>query len=400
MTTLSKIYLQRYADILIWGLKASRTKPFRKQDIVLIRYDALATPFAEVLHANLLQMGLNPVPRVTLSPEMEKNFYQISGPRQLIFQPPGDREFFSAIKGGIYLLAPESITHLNQVDSLKIGKAAVARKYIRDILNQREASGDFSWTLCMLPTEEQARRADISLDDYTQQIVHACFLDHDNPVAEWQAIYRKSRKIQAWLNRMDVRYFHIESEHIDLEITPGGRRKWVGVTGHNIPSFELFVSPDWRGTRGVYFANLPSYRNGNYVNDVRLEFKDGAAIHISAGAGEPFVVNQLATDPGANRLGEFSLTDKRFSNIDRFMAHTLFDENFGGPHGNCHVALGASYADTYNGNPAELTPNLKKKLGFNDSAIHWDMVNTEPKRVQAHLASGSLTIYEDGCFTY
>jgi aminopeptidase len=401
MTMLSKTYLKRYADILIWGLKASRTKPFRKQDIVLIRYDAQAMPLAEVLYASLLETGLNPVQRITLSPEMEKSFYQLSDRRQIVFQPPGEREFFGAVKGSIYLLAPESITHLNQVDSQKIGKAAVARKYIRDILDQREASGEFSWTLCMLPTEEQARHAELSLDDYTQQIIHACFLDHDNPVSEWQAVYRKSRRIQAWLNRMNVRCFHIESEHIDLEITPGGQRKWVGITGHNIPSFELFMSPDWRGTRGVYFANLPSYRNGNYVNDVRLEFKDGVAVHISAGAGESFVVNQLSTDTGANRLGEFSLTDKRFSKIDRFMAHTLFDENFGGPYGNCHVALGASYADTYNGDPVNLTKNLKKKLGFNDSAIHWDMVNTEPKRVQAYLANGkSLTIYEDGCFTY
>jgi len=106
-------------------------------------------------------------------------------------------------------------------------------------------------------------------------------------------------------------------------------------------------------------------------------------------------------DQGASRVGEFSLTDRRFSRIDRFMADTLFDENFGGKHGNCHVALGASYTDTYNGDPAEMTPALKKKLGFNDSALHWDLVNTEDKIVTAHLTSGrKIVIYEGGVFRY
>jgi aminopeptidase len=105
-------------------------------------------------------------------------------------------------------------------------------------------------------------------------------------------------------------------------------------------------------------------------------------------------------DPGASRVGEFSLTDARFSRIDAFMAHTLFDENFGGEHGNCHVAVGSSYADTYAGDPAELGPERKMELGFNTSALHWDLVNTEQKRVTAKLkGGGSEIIYEDGEFT-
>ncbi len=93
-------------------------------------------------------------------------------------------------------------------------------------------------------------------------------------------------------------------------------------------------------------------------------------------------------DAGASRVGEFSLTDRRFSRIDRFMADTLFDENFGGNHGNSHIAVGSSYTDSYTGNQADMTKALKKKLGFNDSALHWDLVNTEPKTVTAHLNSG------------
>lgn len=397
---LTNTHLNRYADTLIWGLKTARTNPFRKQDMVLIRYDSPALPLAEILYARLLDMGLNPVQRCTLTAGMEKSFYQLSNSRQLTFQPPGEREFYDNLNGSIYLHAPESITHLSGADPKKIGRAAVARKFIRDILNKREETGDFGWTLCMLPTMELARHAGLSIDEYALQIVHACFLDHDSPVSEWQSVYEKSRTIKTWLNSLDVQYFHVESTHVDLKVTPGDRRKWIGITGHNIPSFELFISPDWRGTQGVYFANQPSYRNGNYVENVRLEFKDGVAVKISAQKGESFVKNQLAMDKGASRLGEFSLTDRRFSKIDRFMANTLFDENFGGAQGNCHVALGSSYTDTYSGNSAELTERLKKKLGFNDSALHWDLVNTEQKRVSAHLTTGGqITIYEDGRFT-
>ncbi|HNY66974.1 MAG TPA: aminopeptidase, partial [Deltaproteobacteria bacterium] len=68
---------------------------------------------------------------------------------------------------------------------------------------------------------------------------------------------------------------------------------------------------------------------------------------------------------------------------------------------NCHIAVGASYSDTYDGNAAELTRDKKARLGFNDSALHWDLVNTQDKKVTAHLEDGGIkTIYEKGIFTY
>jgi aminopeptidase len=130
-----------------------------------------------------------------------------------------------------------------------------------------------------------------------------------------------------------------------------------------------------------------------------LEFREGEVVSISADQGEDFVRKQLSMDPGAKRLGEFSLTDTRFSRIDHFMANTLYDENYGGAHGNCHVAVGASYADTYAGDITGLDSELKKELGFNDSALHWDLVNTEDKKVVASLRDGSeVVIYAGGRF--
>lgn len=396
---LTEKQLDKYADVLLWGLKTARTGKYKKNDIVQIRFNLPAVRLAEILNEKLLKMGINPVLRMNPTPVMERSFYDISNSRQILFTPPGEKELYKKINGSIFLHAPESITHLSGIDPKKIGKAAVARKHLRDIVDKREEEGVFGWTLCMLPTEELAKHAGLSMKEYTKEIAAACFLNKKSPVEEWKRVYNDAARIKRWLNGMTVKSYLIESENIDLEITPGEKRRWIGISGHNIPSFELFISPDWRGTKGKYFADQPSYRSGNYVENVRLEFKKGSAVKIEAKTGEEFVKKQLAMDRGANKIGEFSLTDRRFSKINRFMANTLFDENYGGSFGNCHIAVGSSYSDTFSGDPKKLTREIKKNLGFNDSALHWDLVNTEKKRVTARLAGGGkVVIYENGKF--
>lgn len=391
--------LERYADVLLWALTTAKKKPLKKNDIVLIQYDLPALRLTEILYGRLLDLGVRPVQRMAATCGMEQSFYQKANPQQLTFIAPGDDVLYKNISGRIYLHAPQSLTHLKDIDPAKIGKSIVARKALKDILDRREEQRQYSWTLCLLPTEELARQAKMSLPQYTAQIIKGCYLDCDDPVAEWKAIHREVTLIKKRLSSLPVKYFHMESANMDLRITPGKERKWAGVSGHNVPSFEIFVSPDWRGTEGVYFANLPSFRSGNYIEDVRLTFVKGKAVKVQARQGEEFVKKQLEMDPGACRVGEYSLTDKRFSRIDKFMAETLFDENFGGKEGNSHLAVGSSYSDTYSGDPAKLTPALKKKLGFNDSALHWDLVNTEPKTVMAHLVDGKkVLIYDRGIF--
>lgn len=396
---LTEKQLDRYADVLIWGLKTARKGAVRKNDCVLVRYDLPAIRLAELVYARLLRAGFHPVVRTGLTPAMESSFYGLSNRNQLRSQPPGEELLYRHLSGGIYINAPASLTHLAHIDARRISTAALARKPLRDILDKREACGAFGWTLCLFPTDALARHAGLTTESYSAQIVKACFLNRRDPVSCWRDIYNSANDIKKWLNRMDVDFYHIESDSMDLKIRRGERRKWVGVSGHNIPSFELFFSPDWRGTSGMYYADQPSYRNGNLVGGVRLEFKNGKAVRIDADSGEAFLRQQLSTDRGAGKLGEFSLTDKRFSKIDTFMADTLFDENFGGSSGNCHIAVGASYTDTYDGDPARLTRKLKQDLGFNDSAIHWDLVNTEKKRVTAQLKTGRRKlIYENGVF--
>ncbi|HTZ41124.1 MAG TPA: aminopeptidase [Syntrophales bacterium] len=398
---LSEKLLERYADVMIWGLTTARKKNYRKGEIVRVYYDVPAVRLAEILQEKLIGRGVHPVLRSGLTPTMEKNYFSLSGKDQLTFLAPGDRELCEHLNGSIYLYAPVSLTHLRDVDPKKIAVATVARKVLKDILDKRDSEGTFGWTLCMMPTSELARQAKLSMNQYEKQVIKACYLDRGDPVQHWEEIHRAVSGIKKWLNAMKVSFYHIEGNHVDLKITPGQHRKWLGVSGHNIPSFEIFLSPDWRGTEGRYYANMPSFRSGNYVAGAVLDFRKGVGSVVRADQGEEFTRKQIAMDEGARRVGEFSLTDRRFSRIDRFMANTLYDENFGGKYGNCHLAVGSSYADTYSKDPAGLTAAMKKRLGFNDSALHWDLVNTEPKTVTAQLATGKrVVVYEDGMFTY
>ena len=173
---------------------------------------------------------------------------------------------------------------------------------------------------------------------------------------------------------------------------------WNGGGGVNIPSFEIYTTPDWRGTNGWIRFSEPLYEYGSLITGIRLEFREGLVVEATAERNEELLRTLIATE-GADRLGEFSLTDARLSPIDRFMANTLFDENAGGPFGNTHVALGQSYKDVYDGDPSAVSDEEWARLGFNESAVHTDIVSTTDRTVTAVLGDGSeRVIYASGRF--
>ncbi|MEF3279901.1 MAG: aminopeptidase [Elusimicrobiota bacterium] len=397
---MSKEQLEKYADVLVWGLKTANPhlKPY---DTILLRFDLSGLPLAEIVYSKLIRQKYNVVFRMISTADMERNFYLYSDAKQRKFIPCGEKEFFSSLNGNIYISAPSSLTHLKGIDSRKQSEVAKAKKFLRDIMEKRETRGLFGWTLCTYPTEELARHARLSLKDYTEQIIKACFINEKNPVKKWEEVFKNISEIKKWLNSMGIEDVNILSPNIDINIKIGEKRKFLGGSGHNIPSFEIFTSPDARYTNGKYFANLPTYRGGNYIENIKLEFKNGKAVKISAVNGQEYLVKTMNTDEGSKMIGEFSLTDSRFSKIDKFMADILFDENYGGKYGNCHIAIGSSYIDTYDGNATKLSQKNKKALGFNISAIHWDLINTEDKVVKAKVKGGKwITIYESGKFKF
>jgi aminopeptidase len=314
---------------------------------------------------------------------------------------PGDRELCAALNGTVTLLAPEEPGHLADVDPELIAKAQLARKPLQDILRARESRGEYAWTVGLYPTEGLARRAGMTPEEYARQVETACFLEDGTPVTRWKLLRKQVQEVIRWLNSLQARALRVQSNNVDLLLQVGRHRRWNGITGRNIPSYEIYLSPDWRGTEGNYLANQPSFRQGNRIEDLNLTFRMGQAVSFNASQGHEYAYETLSADAGASRVGEFSLVDRRFSPISRFMANTLYDENHGGEHGSCHIALGQSYANTYDGDPAELHGALRVELGFNESSQHWDLVNTEDKRVTAQLPDGGkVCIYENGEFQY
>ena len=85
--------LERYADVLMWGLKTARRKPFKSNDIVLVRFDADALPLAEQVYKVLVAARLNPIIRLNPTKKMQISFYELAGGSQLDFIAPGDIAF-------------------------------------------------------------------------------------------------------------------------------------------------------------------------------------------------------------------------------------------------------------------------------------------------------------------
>ena len=109
---MNKDQLEKYADVLLWGLKTARVKPLRKGALILLQYDLPALALAEILFSRLLDLGFNPIQRMGMTTQMEKSFYEKANDRQLSFLAPGDRPTYEKLDGRIFLRAPASLTHL------------------------------------------------------------------------------------------------------------------------------------------------------------------------------------------------------------------------------------------------------------------------------------------------
>lgn len=395
----SQTELENYAEVMIWGLKKAKKKPLQKNSFVEIKFNSDAAPLAEKIYQKLLYQGFNPDLNLLKTPEIEKFFFENANHDQICAVRPGYEKYLENISGSITLIAPSSLDHLKNIDFTKLSEFSKSRKNLQTILNEREKSGDYSWTLCIYPTKALANAAGLDLFKYSQKISQACFLKEKNPLKIWEETALKIEETKSKLLSLDIDYFHIKSKNTDLYVKQGEKRKWLGLSGRNIPSFEIFITPDHRFTSGTYFANQPSFRSGNIIKDIKLEFKNGKIVSAGAKKGEKYLLKTIETDQGAKQIGEFSMTDKNFSKINDFMANTLYDENYGGNFGNVHIALGNSYSDSFSGNLETLDKSLKKELGFNESSIHWDIVNTEEKTVTAFLKSGrEKIIYKNGEF--
>jgi len=399
VTLLSPEHLETYAQVLVWAMRTSRAVPFKNGELVLLRFDLEAVPLADAVYAALMDAHLHPLPLALPTAFMQAQHYGNSSFGQLTFMQPGLDELFRAAAGVVTILAPDDLAALSDVDVRSIAQGEKAETEAAHILSRRRRAGLLGSTVCLYPTAALAEASGMPPDEYAHSLARACLLLTPDPVVEWKRVRKELADIGKWLDGLGIERLHLEGERLDLTLSPGAKRRFVGVSGRNVPGYELYLAPDWRTVEGVFYADQPSIRWGRLVQGARLEFRQGVALEAGAAHGGTFLAGRLAADGGARRVGEFSLTDRRISRVDRFMAHTLLDENFGGQTGNCHIALGGSSALSFAGPAEELTAEREAELGFNASLLHWDLVNTEPRRVTASLAGGGRrTVYEDGQF--
>ena len=392
-----KKILTAYANLLV-NFALNSGKGVNPGEVVQVIVPDVAKDLALELQNVLLKAGAHPMMR--LAPTgFDKDFYTLANDEQLNFFP---REFMSAKKDlidhQIGILADPDPFELADVNPQKIMQARNSKKPYRDWLTEKENKGKFTWTMALWAVEAKAKEVGLSLEEYWEQIIKACYLDKEDPIAEWQKIAVMQEEIKHKLNDMKIEFVRVEGKDVDLKVKIGVDRIWNGGSGRNIPSFEIFTSPDWRGVEGWIQFNEPLYRYGNLIEDVYLKIENGLVVEAKAKKGNKFLQEMLKTE-NADKIGEFSLTDKRMSRITHPMAETLFDENIGGQFGNSHLAIGMAYKDCYRGNPDEVTETEWQEMGFNDSAEHTDIVTTTDRTVTAYMKNGEKkVIYEDGRF--
>lgn len=391
--------LLQYSEVLIGALEQQLKTPFKNRDTIIVKYDNLAGPLAETLFALLIERHLHPVMETALTPAMKAELYINSSYGQLTFFPPGKTELYDTARGVIRIHAPEEVGTMSKIDPLSITANKKASNNFRQRIESRKLHGSLAWTECVYPTQALADKSGLSLEDYTAKLMRACYLNMPSPAKEWVKISEKTSEIAQWLSSMDIKTVRMQSELCDLYFAPGENRRWQGSNGGNIPSYEVYISPDCRTVNGYYFADIPSLYMDRMIFGINLEFSDGIAVRATAMGGEKFLLDQLRADGGARRVGEFSLTDSSLSRVDHFMSQTILDENFGGQTGSSHIALGQSLLETFSGPPEMLDKSFMDALGFNISSLHWDLVNTEDKVIFVNLADGKRkTIYENGRF--
>jgi aminopeptidase len=394
--------LEKYAKVLV-NFALNSGKGIKKGDVIRLSSPLSALPFYRALKKQIINSGgliIN-----GLYDDMDegsaKYFYEHATNQQLTtFLDKYFKGLTEQIDHTISVISDHDPHDMDGVDPKKIMLAGKTNKPVSQWLDQKENKGKYTWTLALYGTPGMAKEAGLSLEEYWDQIIKACYLDEKDPVeANRKAMYEVER-VAKTLTDLDIQKIHAVGADMDLRVTLGEGRKWLGGTGRNIPSFEVFTSPDWRGTEGWIRFNQPLYRYGSMVKGIELTFENGRVVSASAKENEKLLKEMLATDDGASQMGEYSLTDKRLSKITKFMAETLFDENMGGKFGNTHIAVGRSYHDTYAPGPEKMTSSLAKKLGYNTSTIHTDMISTVDRTVTATLKDGSTrVIYKSGQFT-
>lgn len=226
------------------------------------------------------------------------------------------------------------------------------------------------WVILRYPTEGMGELAGMSTEAYEDFYFDVCCLDYAK-------MGEAMTPLVELMNKTDKVRIVAKDTDLSFSIKGIGAVKCKG--DRNIPDGEVYTAPVKNSVNGVIHYNVPSIEDGIKFEDVRLTFKDGKIVDISANHTEE-ATKIFDTDDGARYVGEFSFGLNPY--INKAIGDILFDEKISG---SIHFTPGCCYDDADNGNT---------------SAVHWDLVLCQtPEYGGGEIYFDDVLIRKDGRFT-
>ena len=261
--------------------------------------------------------------------------------------------------------------------------------------------GKMRWCIAAAASEQWALQVFPNLDEREAveklwgAILDASRVD-DDPIVAWDRHKASFDARKDWLNNQRfVALHYTASNGTDLVVGLLEKAHWEGGGQEgadgtyffpNIPTEEVFTSPDRMRVDGVVHSALPLIHNGAPVEDFWIRFEGGQAVEFDAREGRDVLESIIATDENSCRLGECALVPFKSPIRDTgiLFYETLFDEN-----ASCHLAFGKGFPECYE-NGYELSCLELLNAGVNDSATHVDfMIGTPDMNITGIRADGS-----------